>query len=212
MRVASRTGGGSRKRSPPTSRPICAGSPLPGSIGWRLSSRPRPGARRSRRRAPAMPRKCVALPKAAVRASRPSPSSMRATSWRSPCSGRRRRGKEPARTSCSKSGPTAAPPSASRPRRPTIATPGSARTGIGSKACMGAPSSCRRGGRANRVSSASPRPASPAERWASTNAGSGWSRTGSPRATMAAIPTASRSMCGAAKCWTRKHSNRRRGR
>ena len=147
-----------------------------------------------------------------VRASRPSRSSTRATSWRSPCSGRRRRRKEPGQASFSKSGPTAAPPSASRPRRPTIATPGSARTGIGSKACMDAPSSCRRGERANRVSSASPRPASPAERWASTNAASGWSRTGSPRATMAAIPIASRSMCGAAKCWTRKHSNRRRGR
>ena len=212
MRAASRTGGGSRKRSPPISRPICAGSPLPDSIGWRLSPRPKPGARRSRRRVPAMPRKCAALPKAAARASRPSPSSMRAMSWRSPCSGRRRRSKEPGLASFSKSGPTAAPPSASRPRRPTIATPGSARTGIGSKACMDAPSSCRRGERANRVSSASPRPASPVARWVSTNAGSGWSRTASPRATMAAIPIASRSMCDAAKCWTRKHSTRRRGR
>ena len=60
----------------------------------------------------------------------------------------------------------------------------------------------------SRASSASPKPASPAARWASTSAGSGWSRTDSPRATMAAIPTASRFTSVAAKCWTPKHSNR----
>src|SRR6516164_6635185 len=67
---------------------------------------------------------------------------------------------------------TAAPRSASCPRRPPIATPGSGRTGIGSKACMDAASCCARGERERRASSASPRPGSPAERWASTNAGS----------------------------------------
>ena len=65
---------------------------------------------------------------------------------------------------------------------------------------------------ASRVSSALPRPASPAEKWASTNAGSAWSRTGSPPATMAAILTASRSTCVAVKCWMRNGSNRRYGR
>src|SRR5207248_1056557 len=68
------------------------------------------------------------------------------------------------------------------------------------------------GARRNRASCASPRPASPAEKWASTNAGSAWSKTVSPRVTMAAIRTKTRFMCAAARCWMRSASMTRCGR
>src|SRR5262245_36841480 len=116
------------------------------------------------------------------------------------------------RKSCSNSASTAAPRSACCPRRPPIATPGSGRTGTGSKACMAAPSYCARGERERRVSSALPRPGSPAGKWGSTSAGSAWSKTVSPRATTAAIPIKSRSTCGAARCSTQSGLRRRRSR
>jgi isopenicillin-N N-acyltransferase-like protein len=51
-----------------------------------------------------------------------------------------------------------------------------------------------------------------AARWGSTNAGSAWSKTVSPRATTAAIPIKSRSTCAVARCWARSDLSRRRGR
>ena len=129
-------------------------------------------------------------------ASRPWPSSMRATSWRSPCwagGDAQKAGAgellEIGPDGCTTFGVT---PEAADDRHTWLGQ----ELGLALKACMGARSSslrARRNGQAE-LRSASPRPASPAGRWASTHAASGWSRRGLkprwPRSVLQAVPRA----------------------
>ena len=185
MRAASRMADVSRAKSPTISRPICAGSPPPASTAMRPSRRRETLAQGHRRAERGLRRgnagHCRWLRPEPRQASR---CSMRATSWRSPCSARRRRSEELLASSrpdgCTTFGLT---PQSDR-RSPHLARP---ELGLARRRAWPHLRAARAAHGASRASSASPRPASPAARWASTNAGSALSRTVSPRATTAAI-------------------------